>query len=109
MSGFNLKRKMKRTRQQELKVVESMNSQNIQNLSQNIQNLSQKLFAVAKALTDLQKNYLSLINVLKSRNMIDDLMLHRALGEIEEYERMQQMALKIDPNKGEPVIKEPGK
>ncbi len=96
MSGFNLKRKMKRTKQQELKVVESGNRQGIFQLQQ-------QLFGLSRSMVDLQKNYLALLNVLKQRGIVDDLMLHRALGEIEEYERMQKMAIKIDPNKAAPV------
>lgn len=94
MSGFNLKRKMKRTKQQELKIAESGNRNAINFLHQQISGL-------ANATVELQKNFMALTNVLKKRGMVDDLMLHRERGEIDEYEKMKRSALIIDPNKKE--------
>jgi len=101
--GNSMLRKMKRTKQQELRVIESMNREAIGRLFQ-------QQAGIAQALVDLQKNHLSLVNLLKRRQIVDDLLLHRELGEIEEFERMKRSAMIIDPNKPDipidPKIKE---
>lgn len=90
--GNSMLRKMKRTKQQELRVVESMNREAISRMFE-------QQAGIGQALMDLQKNYLALLNALKKRHIVDDLMVHRELSEIEDFERMKRSALVIDPNK----------
>lgn len=92
--GNMMKRKMKRTKMQEYRLIESMNQNSIDHLMQ-------QQYGLAQALSDLQKNFMALMNILKRRGVVDELAMHRALGEIEEFERMKKLAINVDPNKPE--------
>lgn len=97
--GNPIARKMKRTRMQEIRLAEEANRGGINNLHQNLQQLAQHQIGIGHAITDLQKNVLGLVNVLKERGIVTDLMIHSAIRDIEEFERMKKSALIIDPNK----------
>jgi len=92
MSGFNLKRKLKRTRQQELRVVESQNRSEIFQLRMQQQ-------GIIEALVGAQKTLVAMQNILKRRGAIDDLAMQQEFTAIEEMERMKRQALVIDPSK----------
>jgi hypothetical protein len=86
------KRKMKRTRQQELRVIESMNRNGIDYILQQQANWVQQLI-------EMQKNQLALLRCLAKRGLITELMIATELREIEELEEMKKKALIINPNK----------
>ncbi|OGM10627.1 hypothetical protein A2Z67_00025 [Candidatus Woesebacteria bacterium RBG_13_36_22] len=88
-------RKMKRTKREQLIQVESMNRNGIGQL---MMQFNQMLAEIIK----LQKNQLALVQALKRRGLIDDLMIRNELSTIEEMEQMNSKALIIDPNKKGP-------
>jgi len=83
-------RKIKRTRMQEKMVLENINRNGINFILQNQERWAQ-------ALVELQKNQLALMQCLKRRGLIDDLMIAQELGAIEEMEQMKSKALIIKP------------
>jgi hypothetical protein len=83
-------RKIKRTRMQEKMVLENLNRNGINFILQNQERWAQ-------ALVELQKNQLALMQCLKRRGLIDDLMIAQELGAIEEMEQMKSKALIIKP------------
>jgi len=95
------KRKMKRTKQEQLKVVESMNRNALDIL------IYQHNRLVNEVVT-LQKNQLAMMNVLKRQRLIDDFVIHQELERIDEMEAMSKKAIIIDPNKPDTGKPEPG-
>lgn len=117
MSGFNLARKMKRTKQQELRVVESMNRQNIEKLMEQQMKLAQEFSNFVNELGGkynafvaqtilFQKEVLALKNALKNRGVVTEFDVSREMGEIESREKMEREAIIIDPNKNRDEKKE---
>lgn len=94
--GNPLVRRMKRTKREELRLIEGMNRDAVIRLS----NLYNKLIS---EIVDFQRNFLAVINVLKKRGLIDDFSIHQELRSMEEIHKMEKEAIIIDSSKGEKI------
>lgn len=104
--GNMIKRKMQRTKREQLQLIENMNRNALDILISQHNRLINEIVM-------LQKNFLAVVNVFKKQRMIDDFVINRELRLIEEMERLKEKAIIIDPSKGEEKVKEeksePGK
>jgi len=99
MAGFNLARKMKRTKAEQLKLIENMNQDAIQQLAKQHIGLVQKFNEAGQQLMSFQKEIYSLKNALKRRGVITELDVSQERSAIEELERMQSQAVILGEGK----------
>lgn len=92
MVNYASSRKMKRTKREVLRQVESENRDVLQGFIPQYNKLIAEFIK-------LQKNFLAITNILKGRGIVDDFSIHQELQKIEEMEVLQKKALIIDPNK----------
>jgi hypothetical protein len=93
---FASQRKMKRTKKEQLQLIENMNRDALGQLINQHNGL-------INGFVNLQKNFLAVMNILKARGILDDFAMHQELQRIDEMEILQKKALIIDPNK--PTVK----
>ncbi len=104
MSGFNLERKMKRTKREELKLIENMNRSALQQLMKQQVEFVEKFNDFSKEIAAkfngfiaetvlFQKEVLAIRNALEERGIINSLDVARHLGFIDERERLEKSAI----------------
>jgi len=117
MSGYNLARKMKRTKREELKLIENMNRGAIEQLMKQQVELGQKFGQFVGEIVNkynqfvaetvmFQKEVLAMRNILKSRGVFTEFDIAREIGVIEERVKMERDAIIIGGKKEEPEPKE---
>lgn len=122
MSGYNLGRKMKRTKREELKLIENMNRNAIEQLMKQQVELGQKFGQFVGEIVSkynqfvaetimFQKEVLAVRNILKARGVFTEFEIAREIGLIEERAKMEREAIiiggrKEDPEKKEEEVKE---
>lgn len=91
-------RKIKRTKQEQLRQVESLNVKEIQNIYNLLfSQFKPVLDQLIPAVTNLQV----VVALLKKKDLINDLEIHLEMQRIHELEEMAKKATIIDPNRKE--------
>ena len=99
MSGFNPARKMKRTKVEQLQLIENMNRSAIEQLmNQHIEHAG-KFNEMVQQIIFFQKEILSIKNALKRRGIITELDVAQERSTIEELERMKSQAVILGESK----------
>jgi hypothetical protein len=93
MNNFN--RKIKRTKREQLLLIENMNREALNTLMQQQANTAEFLKFVGIQMTEFQKEILSMKNCLKRRGIITDLEMVQERSAIKELELMQSKAIII--------------
>lgn len=108
MSGFNPARKMKRTKQELLRAVESENRNAIEADRRTIGSIVNALNGLGGEVAKFQKLILAIKQALIDRRLISDIDIQQALASIEQFEEMKRKGLILGekPPEGEPSGKD---
>lgn len=92
-------RKLKRTKQEQLRLIENMNRDALEKLMNQQVGIVEQINELLNVILTTQKALFVLTETLKQKRIVNELELQTVSGAIEEFKNMESKALIIDPNR----------
>lgn len=99
MSGFNLERKFRRTKQEQLRTIENMNRDAIEKLAQQQMDFVEKWNMLIPEILNFQREILAIKNTLKKKGIVTEFDISQERSSIEELRKMESEAIIIGGEK----------